>query len=85
MLGGRLKVGLGVYCSAADMREWPAVAFAGEYEPDLVVVASFCEGEDFGFGAEGWVEGAEHVFVLGCYSGFDGGAAVGEDGWAPCF
>lgn len=69
---------------AAHVRERPAVAFAGEYEPDLGVVGFPGQGEDFGFGAEGWVEGAEHVFVLGGDSGFDGGAAVGEDWGAPC-
>lgn len=84
MLGRCLKVRLGMNCSTADMREGPAVTFAGEYEPDLGVIALFGEGEDLGLGAEGWVEGAEHVFVLGGYSWFDGGAAVGEHGWTPC-
>lgn len=66
------------------MREGPAVTFTGKYEPDLVAVILSGQGEDFGLGSKGWVEGAEHVFILGCDSGLDGGASVGEDGWAPC-
>lgn len=84
MLGGRLKKGLGKHRTTADMRERSTVTFPGKHEPDLIAVVLPGEDENFGLGAEGGVEGAEHVFVLGGDSGLDGGAAVGEDGRAPC-
>lgn len=83
MLGGRLKKGLGKHRSAADMRERSAIAFPGKHEPYLVAIILSGEDKDFGLGAEGGVKGAEHVFVLGCDSGLDGGAAVGEDRGSP--
>jgi hypothetical protein len=83
MLGGRLKVRLGMDCSTADVREGSAIALSGEDEPDLIVGGFAGKSEDFGFRAEGWVKGAEHVFVLGGYSGFDGGTAIGEDWGTP--